>query len=187
MSKASRAKASPMPEHEAEHHAENGGALRARLDLRRAARGTKERGVRGLQRLHGAQLLLVLDQSERRERRALEPRLLELVDPTAKLLAGSDERCRVELSPVRDELLRMERRKPRGRLLVAVGDVEVEDVRVGRGSNECAAEERAGGRAPGSWPPRRPDSRRPATSRSASASARSAADPGRRSRDPGSP
>ena len=82
--------------------------------------------------------------SRQRVRRALEPRLLELVDPAAKLLAGSDERFRVELSPVRDELLCMQRRKPRGRLLVSVGDVEVEDVRVSCGRDECAAEERAG-------------------------------------------
>ena len=94
----------PDAQHETEHHAENGGALSARLDLRSAVRGTKERGVRGLQRLHGAQLLLVLDQP-REQSRALEPRLLELVDPAAKLLAGSDKRCSVELAPVRDELL----------------------------------------------------------------------------------
>ena len=47
-----------------------------------------------------------------------------------------------------------------GRLGVAVADVEVEDVRVGSRSNQCASEERARRRAPGSWRPRRLGPRR---------------------------
>ena len=43
-----------------------------------------------------------------------------------------------------DELLCVDRRKLCGRLGVAVGDVEVQDVRIGRRSDACAAEERAG-------------------------------------------
>ena len=134
----------PDAQHEAEHHAEHDGAFRARLDLRGAARGAQKRGVCRLQRLHGAERLLVLDEP-RDERRAPEPGPVELLDPSTELLAGGDDRGRVELPPVLDELLRVDRGELRGRLGVAVGDVEVQDVRIGRRRDVRAAEERAGG------------------------------------------
>ena len=134
-----------MPEHEAEHHAEHGGAFRARLDLRRAARGTKERGVCRLQRLHRAERLLVLDQSRDERGEPLNPVCSSSsIRPRSSLRAAmidavsSSRRCA-------DELLCVDRRKLCGRLGVAVGDVEVQDVRIGRRSDACAAEERAGG------------------------------------------
>src|SRR6266540_4848004 len=117
-------------EYESEAEAEHDVAHRAWPDLGGAVCCANEGRIGRLQRLEGAELLLLLDQAGV-EGRAPVVLCVQLPDSSSDFPGRSLERGGVELQPVDGELSCVRGRKSRSRARVAVIDVEYEEIGVG--------------------------------------------------------